>query len=691
MKQTLLLLCFLFGASSAFSQTLPPPPPANVKAEQVGLSNQVKVSWSLVNNGTYPHNGYKVYYKQEGATVTDSVSVVRTADNTTLSGLATNKKYNVQVRAFRNDTIPPPAKTVYSAYSPVVQVTVAALVAPAFRIEPSGTAHNKILIEITDTNEFESGFEVELSENEFTKKVLIAKSGSNLLETIGGLKPKTQYSVRVRAVKDGVPGPYSAVRTVTTLIDVPPAAVVTSGGNCPNEVEIKWNIPTRFDEVRKVLIMRSTDKETFVEVGNVDPNMSPFIDHSANPGIRYHYVVHTENISGKTNSNLVSVDVPAYTPPSLPINITSLANSKTTNSLTVTWNRGPEDLVCRTNLLGQNEVAIKVNGGEMKILATLPAWENMYKIDGLNPKDIVEILLRPHSDRGIIGGWISIKDTTFGPSVRPSNFIGVLFRDKIGRRALTLEWKDNSDDEDYFEIHKSTDGVNFKQHAILFMNYTKLIDTDLEEGMSYFYKIRSANWAGESDFTDPIGPFYVGYSETPNAPYGLNLKRNGNGIDISWVDDSIKEKSYIVEKSNDNGATYAVIATLDKDVIAYRDENIAEGRTYFYRVKATNTVGSSAYSKEAKITLATGAAGFALTVFPNPIAESLNLKVDGESAEGSYDIKIYDQNNRLVLDRTIELDLNGSANISANSLSHGTYNMTVTKGNDTVSKKLIKL
>lgn len=690
MKQTLLLLCFLFGASSAFSQTLPPPYPANVKAEQVGLSNQVKVSWSLVNNTTYPHNGYKVYYTQEGTTVRDSVSVVRTLDNVTLTALATNKKYNVQVRAFRTDTIPPPSKTVYSAYSPVVQVTVAALVAPTFQIEISGTTHNKIVLDIKDTNLFETGFEVELAENGFTKTVQIAKSGSSLLETIGGLKPKTQYSVKIRAVKDGIPGPYSDVKTVTTLIDVPPAAVVTSGGNCPNDVEIKWNIPTRFDEVKKVLIMRSTDKETFVEVGNADPNMSPFVDKSANPGIRYHYMVQTENISGKTNSNLVSVDVPAYTPPSNPSDIFSVKNSKTTNSLTVTWTKGVEDLTCRTNILGQTEVAVRVNGGDLRVLATLPAWENMYKINNLQPKDIVEILLRPHSDRGIIGGWVSIKDTTFGPSIKPSDLIGVLFRDNIGRRALTLEWKDNSDDEDYFEIHKSTDGINYQQHAILFMNYTKLIDTDLEEGMSYFYKVRSANWAGQSDFTNPQGPFYIDYSEAPNAPFGLNVKRNGNGIDISWVDDSIKEKNYIVEKSND-GVTYSVIATLDKDVIAYRDENITEGRTYFYRVKATNTVGSSAYSKEAKITLATGAAGFALTVFPNPIAESLNLKVDGESIQGSYDIKIYDQSNRLVLERTIKPDADGSASISANGLSYGTYNMTVTKGNETISKKLIKL
>jgi hypothetical protein len=698
MKLTLVLFLFftLVGFNS-FSQTLPPAKPTAVQANQHKLENKIAVNWTAPA-GTF--TGYQIYYGIIGSSITDTLEVLHPAVSDTLRLLTLDTAYHVQMKSYRTvpDTIVVgldstfTTKKIFSTIEPTtpLRVTVGTLVAPTFRIEAAGTSHNKFVLEIKDTNKYETGFQVEITGNGSVTYQNITKSGSTLLETIGGLKPKTFYSLRVRAVKDGTFGPYSTVKTETTHVDFPPAAIVTSTTNCAHDVDIRWEIPTRIDEVSVVRILRATDNQNFELMGEVNPYSSPFIDKYANPGIVYQYIVHTQNSTGFTGSNTYTIHVPPFTAPSSPTGLVSLPNGKTTTSLTINWNKGQEDFTCRTNILSETEIGIKVNGGDLKILGKVSATENMYKISNLNPKDPVEILIRPYSDRGIIGEWVSTKDTTFGPPAEPSGFITVLSNDKIGRRIHTLEWIDNSNDEDYFEIHKSLDGVNYYQLAIVYMNYTKLIDTDLEEGNSYFYKVRSGSWAGQSNFVTR-GPFYVDFSEAPNAPYGLNIKRVGNGVDLKWVDDSIKEKNYIVEKSVDEGATYALIATLDKDVISYRDENITEGRTYLYRVKATNPVGSSDYSNVRKITIAPASSAITINVYPNPISEFINLKIEGESIHESYDLKIFDQNNRLVIDKTIKLDANNSTSISSNGLFQGVYTMTLTNGKESISKKLIKL
>ncbi len=67
-------------------------------------------------------------------------------------------------------------------------------------------------------------------------------------------------------------------------------------------------------------------------------------------------------------------------------------------------------------------------------------------------------------------------------------------------------------------------------------------------------------------------------------------------INLQWVDEAFDETSYKVERSDDGGATYSEIASLPAGTESYDDNTVAPGNAYWYRVRAVNELGASAYT-----------------------------------------------------------------------------------------------
>lgn len=88
----------------------------------------------------------------------------------------------------------------------------------------------------------------------------------------------------------------------------------------------------------------------------------------------------------------------------------------------------------------------------------------------------------------------------------------------------------------------------------------------------------------------------------PDAPTGLSASANGfDAINIGWTDNASNETSFAVERSTD-GSTWSNIATLGSNVTSFADDGLNDDTTYFYRVSAANSAGSSAYTNTASAT-----------------------------------------------------------------------------------------
>lgn len=88
----------------------------------------------------------------------------------------------------------------------------------------------------------------------------------------------------------------------------------------------------------------------------------------------------------------------------------------------------------------------------------------------------------------------------------------------------------------------------------------------------------------------------------PNAPSSLSASAlSSSSIKLTWADNATNETGFKLERSLD-GQVFSQIATLGENTTSFTDTGLAASTTYFYRVRAYNGIGDSAYSNTAQAT-----------------------------------------------------------------------------------------
>ncbi len=128
----------------------------------------------------------------------------------------------------------------------------------------------------------------------------------------------------------------------------------------------------------------------------------------------------------------------------------------------------------------------------------------------------------------------------------------------------------------------------------------------------------------------------------PAAPTGLTAAATSpSGIHLSWTDNSNNETSFVVERSSDGANTWTEAQATGANVTSWDDAGLTAGGTYYYRVKARNGTGDSAYSNTAN-----AATSQSLPAAPSGLVAdgssttSIHLSwVDNSSNESSFRIE----------------------------------------------------
>ena len=124
-------------------------------------------------------------------------------------------------------------------------------------------------------------------------------------------------------------------------------------------------------------------------------------------------------------------------------------------------------------------------------------------------------------------------------------------------------------------------------------------DTTVASGNHYEYQVAAVN-AGGSSYSNIVAVDWTGAA--PAAPTNLAATvLSATQVQLDWTDNAINETGYIVERSDDGGATFAVVATLGADTVTYIDGTVGAGNSYIYQVAATNNAGQSGYSNQATV------------------------------------------------------------------------------------------
>jgi hypothetical protein len=110
----------------------------------------------------------------------------------------------------------------------------------------------------------------------------------------------------------------------------------------------------------------------------------------------------------------------------------------------------------------------------------------------------------------------------------------------------------------------------------------------------------------------------------PAAPSGLAAGAGAfQQVNLSWTDNAGNETGFAIERSTDN-IVFSPLTTLGANVTSYIDSAVSAGQTYYYRVFATNGVGSSLASNVASATVAAA-----------PMGPSISADIGAVGAAGS--------------------------------------------------------
>jgi len=219
----------------------------------------------------------------------------------------------------------------------------------------------------------------------------------------------------------------------------------------------------------------------------------------------------------------------------------------------------------------------------------------------------------------------------------PSDLTAVR-RGNGNNRIVTLTWKDNSMNETSFTIERAlTETGPFT--AIAFLQTNISIPPSAGSTMSYvdpigntnsifFYRVFASNTVGDTWDYNPLGiingpsfptlnldslpstPVSFGGTApaTPVAPTNLTaVLQVGPQVLLTWTDNANNESGFRVERSEDNGVTFSLLAEVaarnNTGSVNYIDTTVVNGNSYQYRVVAVNSAGLSAFTNTVSIAL----------------------------------------------------------------------------------------
>ena len=586
-----------------------PAGPSNLTAQTVGQT-VINLSWQD-NAGN--ETGYEVEQSTDG---TNFTRVAQLNANTT--SYAANNLNAATTYTFRVRAVNPAGGSGYSN-------NAAARTLPFPPSAPSSLAAvalSQTVVQLTwrDNADNETGFEVQRSDDgvNFSGS---GNVGANTTQTqVTGLRASTRYFFRLRAVNEGGASGYSNVVEVITLPDAPnPPSNLVASDTTQTTVRLTWKDNAN-DETSVEVFQADSAKGTLRRITILPPNTTTYLVPTLLVDKVYRFAVRMTNTGGASAfSNEISVQTLPF-PPEAPTQVQAKSLSQT--AIRLLW-RNPAGVITQTR------VEQSLDGKTFEVVQTLGPKLETTNADNLKQNTVYWYRLQAFNRAGKSVYSTVVRDTTLSYiPLAPTN----LRTQNLQARQLQLKWDDNSDNESAFEIEQFIQN-RFLRIGTAVANADTITIRGLTDQTQYRFRVRAANRTGTSSYsneltvTTPLG--------VPEAPTSLQVINDKGGpvIGLKWqipnkrITDSVE-----VERGTD-GVAFQLIQKLAGNADSTTVNGLDLGTKYYFRVRARNKTGPSAYSNIAeRRSVATGLEEekdlAAVHVQPNPVDDEVLVETD---------------------------------------------------------------
>ena len=463
-----------------------------------------------------------------------------------------------------------------------------------------------------------TGYSVERSANGSSGWAEVATLGAGVVAySDTGLVAGTPYYYRVRASNAGGYSPYSVTANATTLPGAPDGLTATAVS--PTQINLGWT--NHASNIYYTYVAQSTDGVNWTQIASIYGSgvtsytaTGPF-----NGSTTYDYRVWTYSSPGGTSaySPVASVTTPAY--PNRPTLNSAAAQSDT--SVVLAWTAAAGATGYRVERSG--------NGGTTWAVAgTTAASVTSFTDTGLSEATSYTYRLFATDATGD-----SAPSATLAASTQPSAPTGLTVAVVSGGQ-VNLSWTDHSSSASYYYVEQSPNGSTGWTQIGSASGSTAASYTatgPFAGSTTYYFRVRDYAYTGG----------YSGYATTlattqafPNQPT-LNsaTAQSDTSVALAWSDVA-GESGFLVERSTNNGSTWATAGTVAAGVTTFTDTGLIESTSYTYRVTATNAAGSSASSATRAVsTLPSAPSGLAATA-ASPT--QINLSWTNHSSSAYY-------------------------------------------------------
>lgn len=411
------------------------------------------------------------------------------------------------------------------------------------------------------------------SEGSNTWQTVATVPGSQDSYVDTGLSEASKYYYRVRTITPATAiylyYPSSSIgQYVSTPLSAPQnvkAEILST-----SSIRISWDDVSSKESGYR--IERKTGNGSFVRIGSTLANETSYIDKKVENGQQYTYrIIPLSNSYRGTESK--EVTVPFLFPESFKI-----AKAFSTQ-MVLSWNYPGDSYISPDNSVVLIERKEAGSSKWEEIYTTKPG-ETEYTDNNLTPGTKYYYRIRARYEGGFITEY-------FPSSTGVAEYTKLLFETHFYGRAISdteilLEWSREAAGANTIIIEKlDSDGV-FKPLTSLSKTGSYLDTVSSGTVNGYRLKLRSSSNV-ESDYTPEI------YISTEQLPKVQNFEIKSvvpNRVFLTWEYDKAVETGFEIWRMSNSEGIWKHIGTARSGQFMYSDENIVNGETYTYQIRA---------------------------------------------------------------------------------------------------------